>query len=114
MRGVDYEMDGAGARSYAVGSVGLIEESHMRGGAKTITILIVASAVMPWLNFPAHSQGLSKMGHSYAGPPVENHPKIDEKAYKDALERIPAPDQKFDPWGIARPSEPAKGTKKSN
>jgi hypothetical protein len=39
----------------------------------------------------------------YAGPPVENHPKVDEKAYKAALERIPTPDQKYDPWGIARP-----------
>ena len=50
----------------------------------------------------------------YAGPPVETLPKVDEKAYTAALDRIPTPDQKFDPWGIARPSEPVKTTKKSN
>jgi hypothetical protein len=47
-------------------------------------------------------------------PPWKPTPKVDEKAYKAALDRIPTPDQKFDPWGIARPSEPVKTTKKSN
>ena len=68
------------------------------------------------LALPAYSQGLNKRPGSggYAGPPVENHPKVDEKAYKAALERIPEPDKKFDPWGIARQPEPAKTTKKPN
>jgi hypothetical protein len=38
----------------------------------------------------------------------------DEKAYKAALDRIPDPDKKYDPWGIAHPPEPAKTTKKPN
>ena len=37
-----------------------------------------------------------------------------QKAYKAALDRIPTPDQKYDPWGIARPSEPTKSGKKAN
>lgn len=38
-------------------------------------------------------------------------PKIDEKAYKAALERIPEPKEKYDPWGGARPGEPTKKPK---
>jgi hypothetical protein len=41
-------------------------------------------------------------------PPVENHPKVDEKAYKAALEKIPPPKLKYDPWGAARPSDSTK------
>ena len=43
--------------------------------------------------------------------PAANKPKVDEKAYKAALERIPEPKDKYDPWGGARPSEPAKKPK---
>jgi hypothetical protein len=94
-------------------SIGLFEESHMRGGMRATAIFIVASAVVSGLGFPAYSQGLSTMGKSYRGPPAEDRPKIDEKAYNDALKRIPTPNQGYDPWGTARSSEPAKG-KKSN
>ncbi len=41
----------------------------------------------------------------------EKKPVIDEKAYKAALERIPEPKEKYDPWGVARPAEPAKKQK---
>ena len=67
------------------------------GGTKAITILIVASAAVPLLGYPAYSQGLSTMGKSYRGPPVEDGPKVDEKAYKNALKHIPTPDQAYDP-----------------
>jgi hypothetical protein len=86
----------------------------MMGGTKAITILIVASAAVPLLGYPAYSQGLSTMGKSYRGPPVEDGPKVDEKAYKNALKHIPTPDQAYDPWGVARPAEPSKSTKKQN
>ncbi len=77
----------------------------MIGGTKAIRTLIVAATVISLLTLPAYPQGFSKRGAS--GPPVDAHPKVDEKAYKAALERIPTPDKKYDPWGIARPSEPA-------
>ena len=41
----------------------------------------------------------------------EKKPEIDEKAYKAALDRIPEPKEKYDPWSGARPSEPAKKAK---
>ena len=43
----------------------------------------------------------------------EKKPQIDEKAYKAALERIPEPKEKFDPWGVARPAEPVRKNQKS-
>ena len=33
---------------------------------------------------------------------------VDDKAYKAALDRIPEPKKPYDPWGVARPSEPEK------
>jgi hypothetical protein len=82
-------------------------------GTPAIKTLIMAAVVISSLTLPAHAQGLPKRpgNGGYDGPPVENHPKVDEKAYKSALERIPEPDKKFDPWGIARPPEPAKAAK---
>jgi hypothetical protein len=41
----------------------------------------------------------------------EKKPEVDEKAYKAALERIPEPKEKYDPWSGARPSDPAKKSK---
>jgi hypothetical protein len=85
----------------------------MVGRAMTIKTL-AAAAIIASLTVPAHSQLGHKDGGGYRGPPVEEHPKIDEKAYKAALDRIPAPSQKYDPWGMTRPSEPAKSVKKDN
>jgi hypothetical protein len=42
----------------------------------------------------------------------EKKPQVDDKAYKAALERIPEPKEKYDPWGAARPAEPDKQKKK--
>jgi hypothetical protein len=36
-------------------------------------------------------------------------PKYDEKAYQDALQKIPTPKEKYDPWGGVRDNKP--GTK---
>jgi hypothetical protein len=52
--------------------------------------------------------------HKQQGPQPEVKPKVDEKAYKAALEKIPVPDKKYDPWGVARPSDQTKTVKKSN
>ena len=41
----------------------------------------------------------------------EKKPEVDEKAYKAALDRIPEPKEKYDPWSGARPTEPAKKPK---
>jgi hypothetical protein len=95
----------------------IFEEIRVIGGKKTIGTVVVALMVMSSLTLPAYSQsalGKRPGNGGYDGPPAENKPKIDEKAYKSALERIPEPDKKYDPWGVARPAEPAKPGKKSN
>jgi hypothetical protein len=88
----------------------------MISGTKVVKTLVVATIIISSSMLPAYSDPFSKRPGSggYDGPPVESHPKVDEKAYKSALERIPDPDKKFDPWGIARPPEPAKTAKKPN
>jgi hypothetical protein len=42
--------------------------------------------------------------------PEQRKPQVDEKAYNEALKRIPEPKEKYDPWGGARP--PTTVTKK--
>jgi hypothetical protein len=86
----------------------------MIGGTKAIKTLVGVATIISWLTLPAYPQAFGKKGGGYGGPPVEKRAPVDEKAYKAALERIPDPDQKYDPWGIARPAEPAKTVKKSN
>jgi hypothetical protein len=74
-------------------------------------ILVIAAAVLALAGGPAQAQmgaGSKRQGNA---PKADNTPKIDEKAYKAALERIPEPKEKYDPWSGARPSEPAKKPK---
>ncbi len=64
----------------------------------------------------AHAQmgGGGKKG-SRAAPTNEQKPKVDEKAYKAALDRIPTPKKPYDPWGQVHDPEPAaKSTSKPN
>ncbi|MGB9116643.1 hypothetical protein [Bradyrhizobium sp.] len=85
----------------------------MSGGAKAIRIPIFVAAIISLLALPAYAQGLGKKGGSHA-PPAEARPKVDEKAYKAALDRIPTPKQGYDPWGQARQSDAAKTPNKPN
>jgi hypothetical protein len=54
---------------------------------------------------------MGKHSKSDADAKTEQPKKVDEKAYKAALEKIPEPKEKYDPWGIARPADPAKKPK---
>ncbi len=73
---------------------------------KTFT---VAMAVAMMLAMPAHAQ--ANRPREETRKPEEKKPVVDEKAYKAALERIPESKEKYDPWGVARPGEPAKKAK---
>jgi hypothetical protein len=84
----------------------------MRGESKATWITLVAAAIASLLALPAYSQSFKKGGRS--SPQTEDRPQVDEKAYKDALDRIPTPKKGYDPWGEMRPSEPAKTTNKPN
>jgi hypothetical protein len=59
----------------------------------------------------AQDFGVRSMKPSF---PEQKKPKIDEKAYNAALEKIPAPTTKYDPWGGAHAAEAAKPGKTSN
>jgi hypothetical protein len=78
----------------------------MTGGTKAIKVAIGVAAITSLLTLPAYPQGLKKGSH--AAPSGETRQPVDEKAYKAALDRIPTPKQGYDPWGVARPTEPAK------
>jgi hypothetical protein len=76
---------------------------------RTFTVL-VAVAALASVAMPAQAQmGGKRHGDDKKTEAPKN--KIDEKAYKAALERIPEPKEKYDPWGVARPSDPAKKPK---
>jgi hypothetical protein len=73
---------------------------------KTFTI---AAVILSLFAAQAHAQARRPHGEDKKASP--DKPKVDDKAYKAALERIPEPKEKYDPWGVARPAEPAKKSK---
>ncbi len=73
-------------------------------------IRTVAAAMLVMIAMPAQAQmGGKRHGGSDKTEPKK--PQVDDKAYKAALERIPDPKEKYDPWGVARPADPAKKLK---
>jgi hypothetical protein len=71
-------------------------------------IVTAAGLVLALLATPALAQmagGRPKAGEEKAGSKA---PKIDEKAYQEALKRIPEPTGPVDPWGAMRPTESPK------
>lgn len=68
---------------------------------------MMAVAMLVLIAMPAHAQRRVPTGETKTEQPK----KIDEKAYNAALDRIPEPKQKYDPWGVARPADPAKKQK---
>ena len=70
--------------------------------------LTVATVTLALAATPAFAQG--KRPHGEDRKTEEKKPKVDEKAYQEALKRIPEPKEKYDPWSGARPSDkkPAK------
>jgi len=73
-------------------------------------VLTVATVMLLLIAMPAYAQ-LNAKRHQGDDKKTEKKPEVDEKAYKAALERIPDPKQKYDPWGTMRPAEPAKKPK---
>ena len=76
---------------------------------KAFTIAAVALALLTMPAYAARLNDKRHQGDTKKGE--EKKPVVDDKAYKAALERIPEPKEKYDPWGVARPAEPAKKSK---
>ncbi|SDR87899.1 hypothetical protein [Bradyrhizobium canariense] len=74
---------------------------------------MVAAAILTLVAMPAYAQMGGKRHQSDDKKTDAQKPKVDEKAYKAALERIPDPKEKYDPWGVARPADPAKKPKQN-
>jgi hypothetical protein len=72
--------------------------------------LTVAAALLALLALPAQAQmgGGRRGGGGDEKKTEQKKPQIDEKAYKDALKRIPEPKEKYDPWSGARPPSDQK------
>jgi hypothetical protein len=75
---------------------------------KTLTTMVMMLALVA---APAQAQLNAKRHQGDEKKTEAKKPQVDEKAYKAALERIPEPKEKYDPWGVARPGEPAKKSK---
>ena len=74
--------------------------------------LTIAAIALVLLEAPASAQMNSKRHAGDAEKKADHgRPKVDEKAYKAALEKIPEPKEKYDPWGVARPADGAKKSK---
>jgi hypothetical protein len=75
-------------------------------------IFMVATMMLALIAAPAHAQmgGKRNRGND-DGKAEQKKPQVDDKAYKAALERIPEPKEKYDPWGVARPADSAKKPK---
>jgi hypothetical protein len=74
----------------------------------------IATVILALVAMPAHAQmggKRSRGGGDDDKKTDQKKSKVDDAAYKAALERIPEPKEKYDPWGVARPAEPAKKTK---
>jgi hypothetical protein len=69
------------------------------------------AVVIMMLAVPANAQMGGKHHRGDNDKSEQKKPKVDDAAYKAALERIPEPKEKYDPWGVARPAEPAKKSK---
>ena len=73
--------------------------------------LCIAATILALVAAPAQAQLNGKRHQGDEKKTDAKKPQVDEKAYKAALERIPEPKEKYDPWGVARPAEPAKKSK---
>jgi hypothetical protein len=84
-------------------------------GEDRMRTLTAAVAMLALIAMPAQAQMGGKKHQtddSKKNDESQKQKKVDEKAYKAALERIPEPKEKYDPWGVARPAEPAKDAAK--
>jgi hypothetical protein len=74
-------------------------------------LFVLTAALLALLMLPAQAQMAGKRPRGEERKTEQKKPEVDDKAYKAALERIPEPKEKYDPWGVARPADASKKTK---
>jgi hypothetical protein len=83
-----------------------------RRESQAMKALIIAAATLALMAMPANAQMGGKGHHGDDKKPDQSATKkVDEKAYKAALERIPDSKEKFDPWAVTKPADPQKKPK---
>ena len=75
--------------------------------------LAMAVAVLTLLAVPAQAQmGGGKRGHQRDDTKAaDKKPKVDDKAYQEALKRIPDSKEKYDPWAVTKTPDADKSLK---
>jgi len=86
-----------------------IFRAWMGGEQKAMKTFTIAAVILAVLAAPAHAQARRPQGDDKKK--TDQRPAVDEKAYKAALERIPDSKEKYDPWSITKPADPAKKPK---
>jgi len=81
------------------------------GIAASMAVALAAVLVAALVAVPAQAQMGGGRRHQADDKADQKKPQVDEKAYKAALDRIPEPKEKYDPWGGARPPAPDKKPK---
>jgi hypothetical protein len=74
--------------------------------------LTIMATVLALLVVPAQAQMGKRSPPTGDTKKDDSAKKVDDKAYKAALERIPDSKEKYDPWGVTKPAvDPAKKPK---
>lgn len=69
----------------------------------------MAVAVLALVAVPAHAQMGGRRGPKPDETKTEDKkPKVDDKAYQDALKRIPDSKEKYDPWAVTKTPDAGK------
>jgi hypothetical protein len=71
-----------------------------------VAAAVLAIALLTLMPAQAQMGGGGKHHQGNDTKSDQKKPQVDEKAYKAALDRIPEPKEKYDPWGVARPASP--------
>jgi hypothetical protein len=83
---------------------------------RSVAIAAAVMAIVALAFTPAQAQMGGGGGRHHQGNDTKSDqkkPQVDEKAYKAALDRIPEPKEKYDPWGVARPTTTPADSKKA-
>jgi hypothetical protein len=65
-------------------------------------VFAIAAVAIAVLATPAHAQLAGGKRHHKSDPTDQTKKKVDDKAYQDALSKIPDAKQEYDPWQKAR------------